>query len=56
MGFTYRVSNDENWDLELRRFVWGKSLYRTDGPFIRGVTGVAVVRIRPSKMYPHART
>lgn len=56
MRWTYGVSNDENWGLELLRVVWGKPLNRTGGPSIRSVTGDTVVRIHPQKMLPPART
>jgi len=33
-----RVSDDENWDLELLRAVWGNSLDGANGPVIRRVS------------------
>ena len=55
---TRHVSNDENWGLEVRTCVCGESLDGTNGPFKRNVTEVivVVVRTRPPKMNPHART
>ena len=42
---TNHVADDENWDLELRRTIWGKSLNGANRPFICVVAERDTVRI-----------
>lgn len=51
-GCVHGASDGESWVLELRKVVWGKPLYRTDGPSIWSATEEAVAGILPSVHTP----